>query len=297
MKKFLIVILIFLGLTWNGSAQVSINSDGSQADPSAILDVKSISKGMLIPRMTAAQIGAIINPANGLQVYNTDNGKIYLFVSSDNVWKELSYGTGVIYKSCGVITDVRDGKTYNTVIIGTQCWFAQNLNIGTKVNASGEQTDNSIIEKYCYSDLESNCDVYGGLYQWDEMMQYITTEGAKGICPTGWHLPMASEFSTLSIYLGGESVAGGKLKETGYAHWQSPNTNASNSSGFTALPGGYRHYLGGFGDLNYLAYFWSSSQSDATTVEHPILYFNNEFIQWISQRKTYGFSVRCLQDN
>ena len=197
---------------------------------------------------------------------------------------------------CGqAFMDTRDSKIYQTVLIGPQCWFAQNLNVGTKVLGSANQTNNSIIEKYCYDDDENNCNVYGGLYQWDEAMQYSTTEGAKGICPTGWHLPTDAEWTTLTTFLGGEGVAGGKMKETGTTHWASPNTGATNSSGFTALPGGLR-YVGGFYPLVYYGFFWTSSQSDATLAWDRYLYCYGEYVGRINDYKTAGFSGRCVKD-
>ena len=198
---------------------------------------------------------------------------------------------------CGnPITDSRDGKTYNTVLIGTQCWFAQNLNVGTRINGSVEQTDNSVIEKYCYGDNDANCDVYGGLYQWNELMQYLITEGVQGICPTGWHLPSDAEWTTLTTFLGGESVAGGKMKEAGYVHWASPNTGATNSSGFTALPGASRSNTGNFASLTAFAYIWSSSQNDATNAWYRSLGYNHGGVNRYSYYKTYGFSARCIQN-
>ena len=107
--------------------------------------------------------------------------------------------------------------------------------------------NNGIIEKYCYDDDPANCDVYGGLYQWDEMMGYTTTEGVQGICPVDWHIPTDAEWDILQNYLGGFNVAGGKLKEAGTIHWNAPNAGATNSSGFTALPNGYRD--GGVGNF------------------------------------------------
>ena len=143
--------------------------------------------------------------------------------------------------ACGQsFTDTRDGKVYTTMQIGAQCWMNQNLNIGTRIAGTSNQTNKGTSKKYCYSNTEANCTTYGGLYQWDEMMQYTTTAGVKGICPTGWQLPTDTEWTSLATYLGGESVAGGKMKETGITHWTSPNTGATNSSGFTGLPGGYR---------------------------------------------------------
>jgi uncharacterized protein (TIGR02145 family) len=88
---------------------------------------------------------------------------------------------------CGEnLNDLRDGQSYSTVLIGTQCWMAENLNIGTMLTGSGNQTDNNTIEKYCYHDSTSYCDTYGGLYQWNQMMQYDTIAGTQGICPSGW---------------------------------------------------------------------------------------------------------------
>jgi len=199
--------------------------------------------------------------------------------------------------SCGTpITDVRDGKVYNTVLIGGYCWISQNLNIGTRINGSQSQTNNSTIEKYCYNDLETNCDVYGGLYQWPEAMQYVTTQGVQGICPSGWHLPTDAEWTTLTTFLGGESVAGGKMKEAGTLHWASPNTGATNESGFTALPGGDRSSNGSFYDLTYYAYFWSSSEYSSSYAWYRYLYYDNDDVYRGYGSKTYGFSVRCVQD-
>ena len=193
-------------------------------------------------------------------------------------------------------TDARDGHTYNTVVIGTQCWMAQNMNVGTRINVSGEQTDNYLIEKYCYNNDENNCNIYGGLYQWNEAMQYSTTEGVKGICPGGWHLPTDAEWTTLTLFLGGDLVAGGKLKEAGYTHWLSPNSGATNSSGFTALPGGFRDFNGGFGSLTASGTFWASNQNGTAGAWTWGVYSTYENIFRYSYYKTGGFSVRCIMD-
>ena len=198
---------------------------------------------------------------------------------------------------CGTpLTDTRDGKAYRTVLIGTQCWMVQNLNVGTRINGSFEQTNNSIIEKYCYNDDENFCNTYGGLYQWDETMQYSTTPGVQGICPTGWHLPTDAEWTTLTTFLGGEVIAGGKMKETGTVHWSPPNTGATNSSGFTALPGGYRGYDGYFYDLAIYDDFWSSSQYPAALAWDRYHYYGNEYVGRDHSQRIGGFSIRCVQD-
>ena len=208
---------------------------------------------------------------------------------------ELSFTTLTPPFICGDIVSY-EGKTYNTVQIGTQCWFKENLNVGTRINGSQDQLDNGIKEKYCYNDLESNCDVYGGLYQWNEMMQYSTTPGVQGICPTGWHLPTDAEWTTLTDYLGGENVAGGKMKEAGTAHWLSPNTGATNSSGFTALPGGYRTSNGNFHLLTLNALFWSSTENASISAWGRNLDYNGEFVFHGYSFKPYGFSARCVHD-
>jgi len=205
--------------------------------------------------------------------------------------------------TCGEnLIDTRDGKSYTTVQIGTQCWMKENLNIGTRVDGSLEQTDNGMIEKYCQDDLEANCEVYGGLYRWDEMMQYVTNQGAEGICPYGWHVPTDAEWETLSSALSGFWVAGGKMKEMGTTHWESPNTGATNSSGFTALPGGS---CSPYGDFNYLStdsYFWSSSEYTPEGSPTPsngygrYLWYNWTRFSQIRPVKSNGFSIRCLKD-
>ena len=188
-----------------------------------------------------------------------------------------------------------DGNNYTTVQIGAQVWMAENLNVGTRINGSVDQTNNSIIEKYCYDDNEANCNTYGGLYQWDESMQYSTTPGVQGICPTGWHLPTDAEWTTLTTYLGGENIPGAKMKETGTIHWLSPNTGATNSSGFTALPGG-GGFNGSFVSLALGAFFWSSLGVSSTKAWYRGLF---NFYKGVDRKyyyKTYGFSARCVQD-
>ena len=99
---------------------------------------------------------------------------------------------------CGdIIVDERDEQKYNTVQIGDQCWMAENLNIGGMINGTDDPVEDENIEKYCYNDLESNCDTYGGLYTWDEMMSWTTEEGTQGICMEGWHIPTDGEWLVL----------------------------------------------------------------------------------------------------
>ena len=199
--------------------------------------------------------------------------------------------------TCGdPFTDPRDEQTYTTVQIGNQCWMAENLNIGEMINGNSNMTNNSVIEKYCYDNDPSNCEIYGGLYQWNEMMEYSTTPGVQGICPSGWHLPTNDEWIILTDFLGGESVAGGKMKEAGTAHWAPPNTGATNESGFTALPGGFRSINVSFDDLENFGLFWSSSDIYADYVWYRVLRYDEDEVTIYQNTKNFGFSSRCLQD-
>jgi uncharacterized protein (TIGR02145 family) len=196
---------------------------------------------------------------------------------------------------CGeTFIDERDGQEYKTVQIGEQCWMAENLNIGT---SSYYQTDNNIIEKICYDNDEEYCDVYGGLYQWDEMMQYTNREGTKGICPEGWHVPNYNEWKELEFYTGGVNIAGGKLKETGTEHWLLPNEGATNEYGFTGLGAGYNTYGGG-GYLKEITEFWSSSES-SVEIDRAIsrsLFNKSTWFGTNEEPKYSYFSLRCILD-
>lgn len=192
------------------------------------------------------------------------------------------------------------GQTYQTVQIGDQCWFKENLNIGKYLVGQKDQIDNDTIEKYCWYDHEPSCDGYGGLYQWDEMMQFVAKEGTQGICPVGWHIPGYAEWQKLQQYLGSYGYAGGKMKEEGELHWCSPNIGATNSSMFTALPGGQREKSGGFGYRCTYAFFWSSTQNhfDETKGYSGLLYNEASFFQLRdNDEKTMGFSVRCIMND
>jgi uncharacterized protein (TIGR02145 family) len=200
---------------------------------------------------------------------------------------------------CGTpLTDSRDGKIYNTVMIGNQCWMKENMNIGTRIQGNSYQYNNGILEKYCYGNDENNCTIYGGLYQWDEAMQFASPPAIQGICPVGWHIPTDAEYSILEAFSGGNAFASGNMKETGTVHWLDPNTGATNSTGFTALPGGFNGREAPYFDgLQGLAFFWTSTpHANGTHAWLLKLYFSNSvlFPEW--NLRSWGFSVRCLKD-
>jgi uncharacterized protein (TIGR02145 family) len=197
------------------------------------------------------------------------------------------------------------GESYPTVQIGTQCWMAKNLNVGTMINGSADQVNNSNLEKYCYNNDPVNCSIYGGLYQWAEAIQYPNgasntaspnpsiTGTIKGICPIGWHIPNYGEWNQLVINQGGG--AGGKLKSI-INLWTSPNSGATNISGFSALPSGLRGTLGTFGNLSTYTYFWTSTEFHNTAAHLFYLDFSSSNVTQDFMGKAHGFSVRCLQD-
>jgi len=192
-----------------------------------------------------------------------------------------------------------DGNTYGTVRIGNQVWMAENLKVThyrdgtpiTPVTDPGEWTALT-TEAYCiYNNNTSNeLDTYGALYNW-----YAVTNG-HNIAPEGWHVPTDDEWTTLTNHLGGAGVAGEKLKETGTNHWNSPNTGATNESGFTALPGGYRTNNGNYYVLGTYGYFWSATESSSSTAWYRILNYGDSDVGRVSQLKRFGFSVRCVRD-
>ncbi len=204
----------------------------------------------------------------------------------------------------GLASFTYGGQTYTTRQIGPQCWMGENLNIGNKIYPGQQAADNGIIEKYCYNNDDANCIIYGGLYSWNEMMQYSTAQGAQGICPNGWHIPTDAEWCAMLNYIdplticpGSSSIAGGKLKESGLGHWNSPNTGATNESGFTALGAGYGTSAGSFSNLKSSANFWSSTQYSSPNAYYYSLDYNYAYANRSSNSKTYRYSVRCLRDN
>ena len=179
----------------------------------------------------------------------------------------------------------------NWLAIGTQVWAKANLNVGTMVTGVTAQTNNSTLEKYCYGNTESNCTTYGGLYQWDEAMQYVITAGAQGICPVGSHIPTDAEYKTLEMQLGMTQAA---ADATGWRGTdQGTQLKPAGSSGLSMPLAGYRSTDGSFGSLLSDAHLWSSSESSANAWGR---YLNSGYatVYRSAGAKGYGFSVRCV---
>jgi uncharacterized protein (TIGR02145 family) len=192
---------------------------------------------------------------------------------------------------CSEITKINyGGQTYHTVAIGIQCWLKENLNVGTMITGSQEQTNNGVIEKYCYNDDPENCETYGGLYQWGEAMQYSTSEGAQGICPGGWHIPNWNDFQVLvsAIIQDEKALNGQGLNQYGGA--------GTNKSRFSALKGGNRYSDGFFYDLNITFDFWSSTETGTDSAVHLVPNLIDFETLIGNENKNFGYSVRCMKD-
>ncbi len=195
------------------------------------------------------------------------------------------------------VTDF-DGNVYQTITIGTQVWMAENLKVTHYCNGDaipnvtdGTQWSNLTTGAYCnYSNDVNYAASYGRLYNWH------TVSDSRNICPAGWHVPSDAEWVTLTDYLGGIIVAGGKMKETGTTHWNSPNTGATNESGFTALPAGKRSNSGTFSVVGSSAVWWTSTEYNTSSAWNRSISCISSGIDCSGSIKQTGVSVRCLKD-
>ena len=231
--------------------------------------------------------------------YNACGESSVLILTEETVDPNSSFECGDTY------TDCRDGNVYTTVQIGTQCWFAENLkttqfrNGETITNVTGNAAWSGLsTPAWCHYENNSGYDAsYGKLYNW------FAVEDARGLCPEGWHVPTDAEWTTLTTHQGGVSVAGGKLKETGFTHWNSPNEGASNSSGFTARGGAARYDNGTWTNnhpsissfIKYGGGWWTSTQFGFGAYWRGMA-FNIESVARDTYDKKFGYSVRCLKD-
>jgi uncharacterized protein (TIGR02145 family) len=189
-----------------------------------------------------------------------------------------------------------DGNVYNVITIGGQLWMAENLKV-TKLNDGTRiplVTTSGIWVKlttpgYCFYDNATTDSVYGALYNW-------YTVKTNKLCPTGWHVPSNADWATLTTYLGGKTVAGGKLKTTGLTFWNCPNKAATNEKGFSAVAGGYRYYGGNFVWRGEYGYWWCTNEYDAISAYQLLIMSGDSDTFSDNNDKDLGLSVRCLKD-
>jgi len=245
---------------------------------------------------TSADTYTVILTATNSYGYNSETKTNYINVSSNN---SILFNPNLTY---GSVTDI-DGNVYKTIQIGTQTWMAENLKttkyrngdlIGTTTPATLDiSTQTNPKYQWAYGGNESNVATYGRLYTW-----YAATD-SRNICPTGWHVPTDSEWTSLTTFLGDESVAGSKLKEAGTSHWQSPNSDATNSSGFTALPSGYRYINGEYNNIGGYGHWWSYTEYSTDIAWSRSISYNLSIASRnynFNFGKSTGFSVRCVKD-
>jgi uncharacterized protein (TIGR02145 family) len=281
-RTFISLTFLFIAVTAEAQS-LAINTDGSPANASALLDVNSSSKGFLPPRLTTVQRDAIVSPATGLLIFN----------SSSN---SLQFYNGITWVS--VLTPSTTAVFLPTIVIGTQQWMSNNLDVAFYRNGDPipQVTDAATWSglttgAWCYYNNDSTQgSSYGKIYNW------YAVNDPRGLARMGWHVPTDDEWTTLTTTLGGAAVAGGKLKKAGTLNWTSPNTAGNNNSGFGALPGGYREIFGAYSNININGFWWSSTENFLSVPIYRYLEYTNGAIVSNINNKKYGFSVRCIRD-
>lgn len=270
--------------------------------------ISNAGKGKLEYSLNASKDWITVDPERGDATTETDTIKVTIERAglSENKHEEtvsiISYiGDDIQEDKVDVLVNgvYHEGYYYGIVTIGTQTWMTENLNTGIMISVGlgEEQTNNGKVEKYCYENVPDNCDVYGGLYHFDEMLNYQTDSITQGICPAGWHIPVRSEWYTLFNYFGGKANAGGALKATGTIQdgnglWEAPNTGATNESGFTGLPGGMFRTLDGWWGKGTEAWFYQNELIFGKLIGLGNASNSIDEQNWTSE----GASVRCIKD-
>lgn len=213
---------------------------------------------------------------------------------SPDINSHMSFGIIEGLPCAGTEAVKHGGQLYATVMIEGDCWLKKNLNIGTMIHSDSTMTDNGMIEKYCYDNDPGNCREYGGLYQWDELMNYTQGDGSQGICPLGWHITSIDEWNDLT-----DVHPGFTLKERGHTHWIE-GTTATNSTGLTILPGGYKWWSdGSFEQLRTYAGFFTATELPSPPswgAWYKGFAWNEGGSHSGNAYKTHGCSVRCIKD-
>lgn len=215
-----------------------------------------------------------------------------------SILNEACTGGAIFFGDAGIFTDERDGQVYNWIKIDGAIWMAENLNYGNMLCSTDPGTDRcdetasndglGNVERYCYENLEINCDAHGAIYDWNEAMNYSTASGAQGICPDGWHIPSKVELESLVSFVGTDP--GSKLKAT------NPDWNGVDTYGFRVLPAGTHRSYGPFDSIYNVAYIWSSTLN--TTGYSWRMEFNDssDLVNWLYTGVNNSSSLRCVKD-
>jgi uncharacterized protein (TIGR02145 family) len=250
---------------------------------SAVLDVSSTRGGFLPPRMNITERNAISSPTAGLTIWNTTCSELQVFDGA--AWKNMIGGFACSYNG-------------PTVQICDQTWMVKNLDVSTYRNGDPiTQVGNPAAwaglttGAWCYLINNSSFGpTLGKLYNW------YAVNDPRGLAPEGWHIPNDTEWQNLGICLGGNAIAGGKMKETGFTYWSSPNTGATNTSGFTGRGGGFVDFLGSWINQSNTGLWWSSTSTSTSNGGYVYLQSNSNSLTIANASKQYGFSVRCIKD-
>ncbi|MBK6963258.1 MAG: fibrobacter succinogenes major paralogous domain-containing protein [Bacteroidales bacterium] len=362
MKKYLLVLLFSLIILCSQnqafSQGIAINESNTPPDPSAMLDVESTEKGMLVPRMTKVQRDAISNPATGLLIYQADEEPGFHYnagtpaspewrrvAGSDDIWQRTgddvyridgNLGLGVedptqkldvngqirlrgenpgpgkiltsdadgnaSWQSRSGISPMScidiDGNVYPTVVLGTQIWMAENLRVTKYRNSEsipnitdGAAWSSLTTGAHCwYNNNQTENEIFGAIYNW------YAVNDPQGLCPEGWKVPSDNDWSILTNGLGGNLVAGSKLKAVSPL-WTNDNDDATNSTGLSAIPAGQRDlWSGQYYGRGFYTVWWSSGE--ASNGNGWLRYIDNstgEIFRW-NNTKTEGNSVRCIRE-
>jgi len=228
-----------------------------------------------------------------------------IFMSTIMNFITMSAAFGQTFTCGDTLIDTRDGQKYPTVQIGAACWMKKNLNYGTAVPSytsttfHSDMANNSVVEKYAYNNDNTKLLTYGGLYEWDELMNYTTAQVGQGICPNGWHVPTDAEWQTMIAAAGGTLITpnggygGNKLKNIGEGFGAGAGTN---TSGFSAKHGGDRDSYGIFYGLNLRSIFWTSTPNGPGAYQYTLWAENDTIFRGGNAQKMTGFACRCVKD-
>jgi uncharacterized protein (TIGR02145 family) len=236
---------------------------------------------------------AMVSPAEGTMIFNTTTHSLNVFAGGS--WWEAGLTAIATTWQCGQpFTDSRNNKSYPTVSIGNKCWFAGNLDYGTRIDHTVTQADNGVVEKYCYNNDPANCETYGALYQWDEAMAYSSTPGSQGICPEGWHIPTDLEWQEMEISLG-MTPSQAALSNTWRGTDQGTQLGPGGSAGYNALYSGRSVPGFGYTALGDYEYIWTSNPSGLNAWRRCLNQTDTRVGRYDTFPKTYGMSIRCIR--